>query len=308
MTNLFEIFGSGTQITIPATASLLWVDLGDSFYSDNTGSFQLVIVAPTFTIAPSTLNVSTGDTNRTVTTTASPSVSFAPTFNSGSTQNPNSTCAVGLTFSQNSGTGSVSSTVIASPSGCSGIFSNVQSQVGSRTSQNSAKIVVPPQIMIQTVVSEAGGQPGDIDQQSLLVVARNRFGDGQFAQGATAWQQQLGTSDFTQSTTTNGPDRPLNNSSQVFTGDVGDIVGGGKCYWSPTNSQWSRIQTALGSGTTTFPNNTGVPGCWSTQPRQIVYKSSVGLNVSNSSQYRNAPVFVFLRLRQSTDPAVIQIP
>lgn len=103
--------------------------------------------------------------------------------------NPNSNCAVNLAFAPSSGVGSVNTVVTASPAGCSRIADNVRANEGSTQSSNAAKIVVPPQIMIKMVVGEAGGQPGDIDQQAILVSARNRFGDNVFPGGKTAtWQ------------------------------------------------------------------------------------------------------------------------
>ena len=277
-----------------------------------TWSFNVVPVPPSFTVSPTTLNLSTGDTYRFVTTTASPATtSFTPTFTVGSQSNPNSSCAVGLNFSGNGGTGSVDTTVTAGPPDCSRIFNDVRAQVGSTASTNSTKIVIPPQIMIKMIVGEAGGQPGDTDQHAILASARNRFGDGMFPGGTTStWQHVLIPSQYpgVSNGTTNGPNRELRNAAQIFTGEIGDIVGGTKCYWSPTYSQWLNIQAALQSATKKFPSNTGVSDCWRNLTRQIVYKASIGLNVSGGSTYANAPAFVFLRLRQQNVPAVVQIP
>lgn len=269
-------------------------------------------VPASFAISPQRLDLSTGDANRLITTTANPGTTqFTPTFSAGAQSNPNSSCAVVLNFSQNGGTGSVNTTVTASPPGCSGIFDGVRAQVGSTQSTNSTKIVVPPQIMIKMVIGEAGGQPGDVDQQSILVSARNRFGDSAFPGGtAQTWQAVLVPSQYygASNGTTDGPDQELRNAAQVFTGEVADTVAGSKCYWSPTNSQWANVQAALNSGTKKFPPATGAPGCWQSQTRQIVYKSSMGVNISGGPNYNTAPAFVFLRLRpQNNDPAVIQI-
>jgi hypothetical protein len=162
--------------------------------------------------------------------------------------------------------------------------------------------------MIKTIVGEAGGQPGDLDQQSILVVARNRFGDSMFGNKST-WQDVLVPGDFygASDPTQNGPDRELSNATAVFTGEVGDIVAGSKCYWSPTFDQWQVVQQAIQLGTTIFPTNTGAPACWSTNKRQIVYKASIGLN-QRGGNYQNAPAFVFVRQRQSNQPSAIQIP
>jgi hypothetical protein len=267
---------------------------------------------PSFTVSPPRLDLSTGDANRLITTTANPATTqFTPTFTAPLQSNPNSACAAALNFSQNGGTGSVNTTVTASPPDCSGIFDPVRAHVESTESTNSTKVVVPPQIMIKMVVGEAGGQPGDADQQSILVSARNRFGDSAFPGGtAQTWQAVLIPSQYygASNGTTDGPDQELRNSAQVFTGEIADIVGGSKCYWSPTNTQWANVQAALDSGTKKFPSATGAPGCWQSQTRQIVYKASIGVNISGGPSYNAAPAFVFLRLRpDKKDPAVIQI-
>jgi hypothetical protein len=303
-------------VQIPPYASYLIVAPNDSYFEDNSdpnGDFKvrITVVPPFLTQSPTTLNVSTGDTGRFVTTTATPvSLSFTPTFSVESSSNPNSTCGVNLSFSPNGGTGSVNTTVTASPAGCSGI-NTVRASDGSITSVNTTQVVVPPQVMIKTLVGEAVSQP-DTDQLSLLSTARNRFGDSNFPGGTAAtWQGVLIPGQFYGAAdgTANGPDQELSNASQVYTGAVGDIVAGCKCLWSPTNTQWSTIQAALQSGTKTLPSNVDAPACWGNQKKQIVVKASVALNMSGDPNKANAPSFVFMRLRpNANDPAVIQIP
>jgi hypothetical protein len=272
------------------------------------------VVFPEMAIGPTdVLYLSTGDTNRSITTTVIPTgFAFSRSFSVGSMSNPNSTCAAAVDLPTLSGAGTVNHTVTASPAGCSRILDEVRGNVPGGIQSPPIKVIVPPQIMIRTVLGEAGGQPGDLDQQSLLVVARNRFGDSAFPGGtASTWQDVLIPSQFygANDSTANGPDQELLNAGRVFAGEVGDIIGGAKCYWSPTTLEWTSIQAALNSGTATFPSGTGAPSCWSGQIRQIVVKSSLGLNVSGGSAFQNAPVFVFLRLRpQAQDPAVISIP
>lgn len=165
--------------------------------------------------------------------------------------------------------------------------------------------------MIRMVVGEAGGQSGDIDQQAILVSARNRFGDRDFPGGRTAtWQavlipsQYYGASDPTE----NGPEQELRNAAEVFTSQIDDIVGGSKCYWSPTYAQWQIVQAALQSATTQYPTGTGGPVCYQANKRQIVYKASIGPNISGGPLYANAPAFVFVRERPPSQPAAVQIP
>lgn len=273
--------------------------------------FQVPGSPASYSVSPPRLNLSTGDTTRFITTTASRStVRFTPSFTIGSTSNPNSSCVANLSFAQATGTGSVNSIVTASPAGCSTIANNVRARVGAVSSTNSTQIVVPPQVMIKMLVGEAGGQPDDVDQHSILVSARNRFGDRRFPGGRDGtWQavlipaQYYGASD----PTTNGPDRELRNAADVFTGTIGDIVATSKCYWSPTFAQWQNVQAAIMSGTTTFPTGTGAPDCFQSTRRQIVHKTSIGLN-TRGGVYSNAPAFVFIRERGVNDPAVVSIP
>ena len=143
------------------------------------------------------------------------------------------------------------------------------------------------------------------------VSARNRFGDNAFPGGKTAtWQAVLIPSQYygASDPTADGPQQELDNATSVFTNQVSDIVGGSKCYWSPTTAQWQIVQQTIQSATTTFPATTGAPACWATNKRQIVYKASIGLNISGGPNYQNAPAFVFVRQRQSSQPAAIQIP
>jgi hypothetical protein len=186
----------------------------------------------------------------------------------------------------------------------------VRAHIGAALSTNSLRIIVPPQVMIQMLVGEAGGQPYDVEQQSILVSARNRFDDGDFPPKSSTWQGVLtspGQYDGLPNGTTNGPERELNNAARVFSGEVGDIVAGAQCYWSPTNAQWAIVQTALQSGTANMPLNTNSK-CWTNATRQLVYKASIGLNVSGGANYAGAPAFVFARKRLSNAPAVVQIP
>jgi hypothetical protein len=162
-------------------------------FSMNDFGVEVVHNGITLTLTTSRLDVSTGDNGRFLTTTVSPSTtSIAPTVTVGSYANPNSTCVGNLSFAASSGVGSANTVVTASPAGCSRIADNVRSNVGSYQSNNAAKVVVPPQVMVRMVLGEAGGQPADLDQLSVLVSARNRFGKREFPGGrAATWQDVL---------------------------------------------------------------------------------------------------------------------
>ena len=143
---------------------------GPVFWGGGGGAVQITV-----NLSPSILNLSTGDTNKTITTTRSPSITFTPSFAIGTTTNPNSSCQAALSFSNNSGTGSVNTTVTAAAAGCSGIFDDTRATVNGVQS-NPIKIVVPPQILIKLLVGEADGQ-NDTAQWAVGRTAQNRFGD-----------------------------------------------------------------------------------------------------------------------------------
>lgn len=160
------------------------------------------------------------------------------------------------------------------------------------------------------IQGEAGGQHDDTLEQALLSAARNRFGNSGFGNGNLhTWQVVLGSTDFqgTNTTISNGPDMELANAASVYSGDVGDIVAGAACFWSPLNWEWDEILYALDVPTAPFPSGLRAPGCFGNVPKQIVYKTSIGLNLNPDSN--QAPAFIFLRPRPNPgDRVVIQIP
>jgi hypothetical protein len=260
----------------------------------------------TVTQSPSSFNMSTGDT---VTITvnvsgAQGSVTISFTGTSSPTSNPNSSCAVSLTIPSVSGTGALSTKATASPAGCSGVFSVTGSVSGVQS--NSITVNVPPQVLIQMMQEEAGGQ-NDSCQESLGLVARNRIGNATYFAYATNWQNVF-SQQFSLSSVTTGVQDELNNAVSVFTG-AADFTGGSGCFWSPTYAQWQNIQAALNSGTTTFPYGNGDPGCYGRAPNgpQAVYLSSVGTS-NRGGQWAGAPAFLFERPSPSpTAAAVVQL-
>lgn len=268
--------------------------------------------------SPELLNMSTGDTKQITVTvnpnTASVTTGFTTTLNS----NPDSSCAASLTLRSQTGRGSLPHPVTASPAGCSGVFTAQASADGVRSS-NTTTVRVPPQILVQMINGEAGGQeaPGDTSQLAVGVAARNRFNDAGFFPGATNYQNTITPDQFLGLTIppgqiTHGPEPELSHAVGVFTREVDDFIspaGGPKsqCFFSPTVTEWEQIQPALQSGTT---DPTGIPnptGCYSQTMNgaQIRVISSV----ANNADGRAAPAFVFQGLRvSSTAPVVIGLP
>jgi hypothetical protein len=90
-------------------------------------------------------------------------------------------------------------------------------------------------------------------------------------------------------------------ASSVFAGVSPGNFCGSLAFWTPTASQWQTVQSALQSGTTNFPSNTGAPvySSWQTSQQQILFVPAVG---SNS---QGIPYFLFLTQRSSTQAAAV---
>jgi len=271
-----------------------------------------------------TLYDSTGDTTNYITSTPTPMSAFInPRFTpSTPTSNPNSSCATTLSYGNSTANGPVNNTVRASATGggscinASGIFSVSATAMGV-SSSNSLTLVVPPQVMIQTLVAEMGGQTaaGDDSMPAALLVGKNRFGDSGFPGGTTGtWQSVLVPSEFQglPNGTANGLSPEIKHASEVFAGTTQvSIPAGCKSYWSPTNARYSTLSgwtsTQANALTNTDWTGVGASGTtWSNQPRQAVVKRSIANShvVGNES----APALVLFRLAPlPTDPAVIYI-
>jgi len=277
-------------------------------------------------ISPPTMDLSTGDTATQVVVTTTPSnFTFTPVFTFIDSGNPTSSdCNATLSFSQNSGSGSVYSTVTASPAGCSGVFNGSAAAFAGSTPSKELRIVVPPQIMIQTEVGEAGLQtaPGDASMPALLLVAENRFGDGDFRGGATGtWQSVLGSGDFygATNTTANGVQPELTYAAEVFAGaSQVSIPSGCEAYWSPTNDQYTTLKAWASQQAQAISDNGGPSPSWSdvgapdlpawyNHPKQAVIVSSILNNARQDGPpyYNQAPAFVLFQLAPSpTAPSV----
>ena len=307
-TRIGLLMGSTPTNSLPLTLALNSVNLiltpGTSSSLDPRNSLQV--------------NLSTGDTATQVTVTEIPSYPlFTPVFSFVNTYNLSSACAAALNFSSGNGYGTVNSTVTAAPAGCSGVFGGFANSAGANTS-NTLWIAVPPQIMIQTEVGEAGGQtaPGDASMPAILLVAQNRFGDNLFPGGMTGtWQAVLVPKEFygASNKTANGVQPELNYAAEVFGGTSNvSIPMGCEGYWSPTDTQFATLQTwasqqAGSISDSSWPNSVGAPNfpAWNGHPKQAVIKSSIFTNAG----YDTAPAFVLFQLAPSaTAPAVITIP
>jgi len=300
----------GSNATVTVTSNGYY---GQPFDPVRPGQPPASTIAPpiyplTVTQSPATLNLSTGDTNLTITTVVTPSITFTPAFSWGLQSNPNSSCAANLGFTSNSGTGSVNETVTASPPGCSGIFS-AQAVVGTKTSGTATQIVVPPQILVQMLYGEAHGQAAIGDNTSQLaigVATRNRFTQGGYFSNVSTYQAAITTGQFNGiSNIANGPIPDINNAAAVFASTTSVSTANAACFFSPTATEWIAVQGAYNNQTTILPTVTHDPGCYypGNGTEQFVIKQSVGNNANGSG----APAFVFTQLRAASAPAVIQI-
>ena len=194
----------------------------------------------------------------------------------------------------------------------SGIFT-ISAKAGVVAAKNNVTVIMPPQVMIQTEVGEAGAQTakGDAAMPSLLLVAGNRFGDSDFPPLSHSWQTTL--SDPKQfygdkNETLNGVYPELDYAAAIFNGTTTiTLPAACECYWSPTDAQFAGIMAAYKSGTTIEPANVGAPGCWAGKKHQIVIKTSVQNNRSVKASL-NSPAFVFYQVAPAGSKAVIEIP
>ncbi len=225
------------------------------------------------------VNLSTGDTNKCVTTTLSPStIQYTPAFPFGFTADYYSNCSgpVNLGFSAGTGQGSVNSTVTAGPAGvlpqgCSGVFA-VTATANTAVSNNSAQVVVPPQALISQLHAEAHGysddtslDPQQVAQKSVGMTDINRFsysstnvfGGVDTFQGLAAQVPQQ----IAQDGTTNGPPVVIDNAAEVYSGQIQNTTAGSPCYWSPFDWESLAVTGALETGQTSWPQgvnpNTG---------------------------------------------------
>ena len=296
-----------------------------------SGVWTLTTPPLTFSVGPSPLILlSTGDTNATITTTASnsaysiPSVAYYLPYG---TTNPGSgltSANAGLNFPGNSsGVGSATGYLSASPlaNAGSGLYT-VAALVGGTQTANNVYIVVPPQVLMQAMYGEAHGQAviyglSDPTEQALGITLRNRFEDAVWFSGSTTYLNTITAQQVqglvapcppnrvpcTAWTNPDGsPTAELVNAADVFDGSSTVTVASARCFFSPTAAGWAQIQTALASASTVVPVVSGDPRCFSGN-RQIVYKSSVSPNTNGTG----APAFVFEQWRNLTDPAVVQI-
>lgn len=288
----------------------------DSCTVDGTVEVDAPLPPVTFTLQPATLNLSTGDTNKVLTTTAMPStVMYSPIFSSALTPNPppHTTCAATLVFGSSAGMGTFNTSITSpanqgSPGGIFGVYATAG------TSTNSVTVIVPPQVMIQTLFGEAQGQtaPSDQTMASVLAVAANRFGDRAFG-NPTTWQAVLTIDQFygADSNAMGGVEPELPIAAAAFAGSLVNVLNC-EAYWSPYDYQFTALSGLNGqygqssAVSDSVWDSVGAPSEWRGQNKQAVIKQSVANNVVKGKTH--APAIVLFRLAQSpSDPAVITI-
>jgi len=194
-------------------------------------------------------------------------------------------------------------------------------------SSNSVTVTVPPQALIRQMVGAAGGfslsvDPNQVAQKSVGIAAKNRFTLAWF-NNWTTWKQFQDAGVIENSNTANGPPVIIDNAVSVYSGAVtSDFVGGAPCYWSPQyQDEFVPIRSQYQSqpNSTTLPSGPGVnlrlPGCYLTPSnpgsnQQIIWKASEPANIRTDvgGVYLNAPAFLFVKQRNPSDPAIVQIP
>ncbi len=268
----------------------------------------------TISQSPITLNMSSGDTSKGITVSVSPATAASSVaFAYGSITNPNSSSIATFTYNKPSSfTGNdlwkISIGGTNSPSGMQNALGCAYGVCARQASTTN----VPPQVLIQVLYGEAHGQAAAGDTVSEPAVGssiKDRFGHSEFPGGsASTYQAVIVSSQYNGINTsiTTGVEPELDVAVSLFNGTQGDTVAGSPCFFSPTASDWTAVQNAYLSGTTTVPPLTTDPGCYrtTTPGRQIVIKNSMPDNVNGNG----APAFLFERQKSSdSDPAVVAI-
>ncbi|MGB6669786.1 MAG: hypothetical protein WBE73_15685, partial [Candidatus Acidiferrum sp.] len=241
---------------------------------------------------PTSLNASSGDTGEGITVSVSPaSVAGSVVFVQGTTTNPNSSSAATFTYNKPSSfTGNdlwkLSIGGTNSPSGIQSAQACVSGACASQLTTTS----VPPQVLIQVLYGEAHGQAasGDtISEPAIGSSIKDRFGRSEFPGGTASQYQAVITSgqyDGINTAIMTGVQPELNVAVSLFNGNQSDTVSGSPCFFSPTAADYTAIESAFLSGTTTVPQLNKDPGCYalSSPGRQIVIKNSIPNNVNGT--------------------------
>jgi len=256
--------------------------------------------------SPSILNMSSGDTGIGITVSvAPPTVASSVVFSVGGVTNPvTSSSTASFTYNTPSTfTGNdlwkISIGGTNSPSGAQDALACTYGVCAPQLSSTT----VPPQILIQMMQAETNGTTNTA-MTAVGEVVRNRFSSSIFNPPYSTYQNAI-PGQFAFTSTTTGIEPELDIAASVFTGVSAGNFCGSLAFWSPTTTQWQNVQTALQSGTTTFPANIGAPtfnpSVWPTSQQQILFVPAIGSNQNG------VPFFLFLTQRSSTQPAAINV-
>ncbi len=327
--------GAATETSIIPPWKNQFGQSGSGGTYNNTGAWALATAQLTFTISsPSQIAVpglANGAQMIPLTTVDTPQVKVTPSSNFSSVVgypttflgNTDSNCQASLSI-PNGTTSSASSLSAGSSCGDgSGIFT-VSGSIGQSTTQNALYVVVAPQVLVRELWGEANGKVAAGDNVSELAIGnaiRQRFIDNQYLRGfnnyqamtVAPWVNQLNGLGRCQPGCLTGVGlhhgTETTNAALIYAGvnTSATQVADSKCFVSPTPGDWNKIQTALQMKTTLFPTPLDIaPTCWSAANRQLVYKTSIGNNASYPSS--PTPACIFEQWRDSSSPAVIQIP
>jgi hypothetical protein len=306
-----QVTSVGFGSTDANASGLVGYCMGDTEYWQEQYPVDPVTVF-SITQTPETLNMSSGDTNQSISVTISGGTGDL-VFSTGLTSNPNSGSVASVSVAgESNATGTAPHAITVSGTGSpSGIFGSTAC-VSGVCAQQGTTINIPPQVLIQVLYGEAHGQAvsGDsVSEPAIGSSMKNRFGNSLFPGGSTAtYQAVIISSQYAGINTsiTTGVSPELGVAVNLFDGTQTDTVAGSPCFFSPDAAGWTAIQAALKSGTTTVPNVNFDPKCYAkfNPGEQMVYKSSIGLNVNGDG----APAFIFERQKSSnSDPAVVEI-
>jgi Big-like domain-containing protein len=249
--------------------------------------------------SPVSLNMSNGDTDKSIQVTISGG-SGDLAFSVGGSQNPNSSSHATVSIpGKNGASGTASYSIsVSGTNSPSGIFGAVACATGVCSAQGTT-INIPPQVLIQMMQAEAGGA----NSTAMMAdgdVARNRMGSSLFNPPYSTYQNTIVSGQFAIGSATTGIEPELDSAVSVFTSAGGNFCNS-LAFWTPTSSQWTTVQNAINSKTTAFPSGTGAPtySAWPSSQQQILYVSSVG------TQGSGAPNFLYLAQRSSSQAAAV---
>ncbi|MBI2082341.1 MAG: hypothetical protein HYT76_02115 [Deltaproteobacteria bacterium] len=101
-------------------------------------------------------------------------------------------------------------------------------------------------------------------------------------------------------------DQALLTSADIFNEDTEDPTGGAFAFYSPSEEEYEALLVALESGDLDLPRNAGTSDA--SFPNLAPIQVFILKDIASATSQTDRPSFVFVRERDSTDPAVTDVP